>query len=254
MMRKPIFDTIRVQLGRGFTQAEVDQIDLLLDGLGLDRDPALSPTPVAGGQLTVGDAVGLDDPAAFFDAVRADVFGGTLKPDQVGGLTALLNTSSDVNLPLAFTAYLLATAAWETAYTVQPVREAFWLSEDWRRRNLTRYYPFYGRGYVQLTWRTNYERADSELGLGGRLTADLDAAMDPDIAAQIIAKGMIAGWFCGDKSGRRHTLERHLPTTGPAGKDGFKSARRIINGTDKAATIADEALKFQDALAIGGWQ
>ena len=38
-------------------------------------------------------------------------------------------------------AYLLATAFWETARTMQPVDEAFWLSEAWRRKNLR-----YGRG------------------------------------------------------------------------------------------------------------
>ena len=38
-------------------------------------------------------------------------------------------------------AYLLATAFWETARTMQPVDEAFWLSEAWRKKNLR-----YGRG------------------------------------------------------------------------------------------------------------
>ena len=33
-------------------------------------------------------------------------------------------------------AYLLATAFWETARTMQPVVEAFWLSEAWRKKNL----------------------------------------------------------------------------------------------------------------------
>lgn len=54
-------------------------------------------------------------------------------------------------------AYVLATVEWETAKTFKPVREAFWLSEAWRKKNL-RYYPFYGRGYVQLTWEKNYKK------------------------------------------------------------------------------------------------
>ena len=33
----------------------------------------------------------------------------------------------------------------------------------------------------------------------------------------------------------------------------FTSARRIINGTDKAGKIAGEASKFQAALQAGGW-
>jgi hypothetical protein len=31
------------------------------------------------------------------------------------------------------------------------------------------------------------------------------------------------------------------------------SARRIINGTDKAEEIAAEGRKFQEALQAGGW-
>jgi hypothetical protein len=164
----------------------------------------------------------------------------------------VLSAAKEVGWPVAFTAYALATACHETAYTMQPVREAFWLPESWRSKNL-RYHPFYGRGYVQLTWKDNYVRADRELGLGGRLNSNLDLAMEPDIAAKIMVKGMQEGWFCGDKSGQRHTLARHLPTDGAATVAQFTSARRIINGTDKAAKIAGEAIKFQSALQAGGW-
>jgi len=253
-MRKPIFDTIRAQRGRGFTSEEVCAIDALLDQLGVEKEAeavaAPDPAPVkAGADCTPG----LDNPSAFFDSVRQSrVLGGELKPDQVRGLEAVLAAAREAGWPLAFTAYALATACHETNCTMQPVREAYWLSEGWRRNNL-RYYPFYGRGYVQLTWKANYEKADRELGLGGRLTCDLDLAMDPDIAAKITVRGMQEGWFCGDKSGKRHNLARHVPANGAAGLDQFTSARRIINGTDKAAKIAAEALKFQAALQAGGW-
>jgi hypothetical protein len=82
---------------------------------------------------------------------------------------------------------------------------------------------------------------------------NLDLAMDPDIAARIMVRGMQEGWFAGDKSGRRHTLARHLPADGPASLSQFATARRIINGTDQAGKIAQEAIKFQDALVAGGW-
>jgi hypothetical protein len=255
-MRKPIFDTIRVQRGKGFTAEEVKEIDALLDQLGIERDDqtlaptAPDPTPTAG---AAAGTPGLDDPQAFFDSVReSGVFGSALKPDQVKGLEAVLGPAKAAGWPLAFTAYMLATAAHETAETMQPVREAFWLSESWRRAHL-RYYPFYGRGYVQLTWKPNYERADRELELGGRLNADLDLALDPDIAAMIMVRGMQEGWFARDKAGQPHTLARHLPANGAASVDQFTSARRIINGTDKAGPIAGEAIKFQTALQAGGW-
>ena len=41
-------------------------------------------------------------------------------------------------------AYVLATAYWETNRTMKPVEEAYWLSEEWRRKNL-RYYPWHGQ-------------------------------------------------------------------------------------------------------------
>lgn len=254
-MRKPIFDIIRAQRGKGFTADEVKAVDTLLDRLGLEKDeapatvPAADPVPVTAG---TGD-VGLDNAQAFFDAVRdSGMFGGALKPDQVKGLETVCSAAKAAGWPLAFTAYALATACHETAYTMQPVREAFWLSENWRRAHL-RYFPFYGRGYVQLTWKDNYVRADRELDLGGRLSNNLELALDPDIAARIMVRGMQEGWFAGDKAGKRHTLARHLPSKGAASVAQMTSARRIINGTDKAGKIAAEAMKFQRALEAGGW-
>lgn len=224
--------------------------------VGVDPDGIPGPATMRAVARALGisvDARGarsLQRPPAFFDTVRGPLFAGSLKPDQVRGTQALLAAVGTAGWSLAWAAYGLATAYWETARTMQPVREAFHLSEDWRRRNL-RYFPHYGRGYVQLTWPANYERADRELGLGGKLIADLDLAMDCDIAARILVRGMEEGWFAGDDRGR-HTLARHLPA--PEGSfEGFRAARRIINGTDKAADIAQIAVRFQDALRAGGW-
>ena len=41
MVRKPIFDLLRRMLGRGFSQAEVDAIDMALDDLAQDRPPGM---------------------------------------------------------------------------------------------------------------------------------------------------------------------------------------------------------------------
>lgn len=189
------------------------------------------------------------DPKPFFENMRAGLLGPSLSADEVTGCDAILDAMAGT--PLAYCAYALATAYHETAATMKPVREAFWLSEEWRKNNL-RYWPWYGRGYVQLTWETNYERADQELGLGGSLLQNPDRALDPKIAADIMRRGMVEGWFAGDSAGR-HTLARHLPETGPGTLDQFCSARRIINGTDKKLLIAREALQFQTALAAGSW-
>ncbi|MFL6728068.1 MAG: hypothetical protein ACJ8FS_16370 [Sphingomicrobium sp.] len=130
---------------------------------------------------------------------------------------------------------------------MEPVKEAFWLGEDWRKANL-RYYPWYGRGFVQLTWEANYKRADDELNLGGTLIADPDLALQPGIAAKILRLGMEQGWFT------RKALKDYLPLSGRAGYDAYKEARRIINGTDKWDVIAKEAQSFEAALLAGGWK
>lgn len=137
-------------------------------------------------------------------------------------------------------AYVLATAYWETAHTMEPVREAFWLSEDWRRANL-RYYPWYGRGFVQLTWETNYHKAGAELGID--LTTDADKVMQPEISAEILVVGSRDGWFTGKRLDDYITLQ----------SSNYRGARRVINGTDKAAAIAEIAREYEEGLLAEGY-
>lgn len=194
-------------------------------------------------------AKALGQPQAFFDAVRA--FAGDLKQEQVDGFNAVLKAIGEARWPIAWAAYGLATAWWETARTMQPVKEAYWLPESWRKKNL-RYFPHYGRGYLQITWLDNYKWADRELGLNGALLADLDKAMEPEIAAAILVRGMEQGAFSKDRKGPR-SLARYLPKDRKATKEEFRLARPIINIMDKASEIAALAVKFQDALEAGGW-
>jgi hypothetical protein len=60
-------------------------------------------------------------------------------------------------------------------------------------------------------------------------------------------RGMQEGWFTGASFGGS------LPGAGVARLDQYTGARRIINGTDCAAEIADYAMHFQAALLVGGW-
>ena len=220
----PLFEVIRdikFRAGGGnkLTQAEVDAVNA-----------ALTP------QLAVlAKPRALKDPAAFFASVRAKF--GSLKASQVEGFETLLKAMEKWSVP--DTAYGLATAFWETNRTMQPVREAYWLSEDWRKANL-RYYPHYGRGYVQLTWPANYAKADKELGLGGTLVANLNRAMEPKIAADVMVRGMEEGWFTGKKNAD------YAP-------DDYVGRRAIINGKDHAHDIAAMARSFEDALKAGRW-
>lgn len=161
-----------------------------------------------------------------------------------GNAPVLIQHGKDHGLLRNQLAYVLATADWETAFTMKPVKEAYWLrnAEAWRKRNL-RYYPWYGRGYVQLTWEANYERAQDELGLGTMLTDEPDKAMDPDIAADIAIKGMIEGWFTG------HRLDNYITLR----KSDFVGARKIINGHDKKHKIAGIAEQYDKLLLADGY-
>jgi putative chitinase len=200
------------------------------------------------------------NPAAFFAALKPSPF-GTLTQSQVDGLNAILSAMLAAGWPIAFAAYGLATAAHETAKTMEPIKERGG-DEYFRRRydisgnrkkalELGNDQPgdgpkYAGRGYVQLTGKANYRKAGDKLGVD--LVGKPDLALDRTIAGRVMVWGMTEGWF----SGRR--LAGSLPASGNATFEMFRRARRIINGTDKDAEIAVLALKFQAALNAGEWQ
>jgi len=139
-------------------------------------------------------------------------------------------------------AYVLATAEWETNKTFLPVKEAYYLgnsAEAYRKK--LRYYPWYGRGFVQLTWKENYIKAGEKLGKD--LITNPDRAMEPDTAAWVLVLGMKEGWFTGKKLSDYITLKT----------SGFTEARRIVNGTDKAKEIAVLAKKWDKDLLASGY-
>lgn len=195
------------------------------------------------------------DLAAFFTTMRqGKLLGPTLSDNEVQGCKAIIAACK--GWPVAWTAYALATAYHETAGTMQPIREyggpAYFrrmYDPQGSRPALARKHgnttpgdgaKYYGRGYVQLTWKCNYERAQEELGVS--FVSHPDLALEPAHAAAIMARGMSEGWFTGK------SLKTYLPTTGKATHTQFKEARRIINGTDRAADVATYAVEFQRAL------
>lgn len=182
------------------------------------------------------------DRAKFFAAVRSPLFAGKLSERQVQGIDAILDEAERRSTPLNHLAYMLATAFLETARTMQPIAE--YGKGAGRKYGVKGKYGQvpYGRGYVQLTWDSNYERADKELGLGGKLLRDFNLAMRQDIAAKIMFVGMTEGWFTGKKLGDYI-----------GAKVDYVGARRIINGTDKAKTIASHAAVFERALKAAGY-
>ncbi|MEM7303349.1 MAG: hypothetical protein AAF468_19895 [Pseudomonadota bacterium] len=160
------------------------------------------------------------------------------------GLTRkIIAEAKDMGILRNQLAYILATAFWETGRTMRPVKEAHYLgprAEAWRRKNL-RYWPWYGRGLVQLTWERNYIRAGKKLGRD--FTINKDDVMEDDATVKILLIGSMEGWFTGKKIGDYITLQ----------KSDFVNARRVINGRDKAHAIAEIARDYDRALKREGY-
>lgn len=203
----------------------------------------------------------LGKPDSFYSALRADkLFGDEISPSEFQGVEAILDAAQ--GLPLSYVAYMLATAYLETAHTMQPIKEFGGEAYFTRRYDINGNNPalakrlgntqpgdgamFAGRGFVQLTGRSNYDRADHELGLGGKLLANPGLAMQPEIAADIMRSGMVEGWFTGRKL--KDWLNKDEGDT-----IDFFACRAIINGHDRAADIAGYAMQFQAALVAGEW-
>ena len=199
-------------------------------------------------------------PSKFFDACRAGIMGPELDNNEVSGANAILEAC--VGLPVAWAAYALATSFHETAHTMQPIKEYGGPRYFTRMYDVTGERPtlakrngnvspgdgarYFGRGFVQLTWRVNYENAGKKLNVD--LVGNPDMALDPAIAAMILRYGMREGWFTGK------SFQSYLPAAGLADEAQFQAARRIINGTDKALMIAKYAMQFQAALVAGEWE
>src|SRR5262249_47329950 len=97
-------------------------------------------------------------------------------------------------------------------------------------------YKYRGRGFVQLTGRTNYKNLGAILGVD--LLNHPELALDPQNAYKIMSYGMRNGTFTGKK------LSDYFNAT----TTDYVNARRIINGTDKAALIGDYGEKIEAML------
>ena len=193
----------------------------------------------------------LTRPKQFFDRARLVV--GNFDQQQVDTINRLLAKAA--HWPLGWLAYGLATA-WHEA-RLKPIREkggAAYLAkyDTGRLARMLGNTPeadgdgikYAGRGLVQLTGRTNYEKAGKFIGVD--LIANPDLALDPEHAAAILVWGMEYGAFTGK------ALADYLE--GWRGDySHFRQCRKIINGMDRATDIAKYAEQFQDALEIGGW-
>lgn len=157
-------------------------------------------------------------------------------------------------------AYMLATIKHETNNTFYPVMEGYYLKSNriaalyayYRKHNpgaLSTIFPngadqptYEGRGYVQITHKSNY----SMFGI----VDTPEKALEPETAYKIMERGMANGIFTG----------RRLQDSVNENETDYYEARRVINGKDKASLIAGYAEDFavcielvSDELAMQGY-
>lgn len=177
------------------------------------------------------------DRKKFFDSYR-DAFGALTQP-QVDGIEQLLAfmEADSTLIDLRHGAYELATVKRECGDEWHPVREYS------RGRHMEYGNPdsvtgqtYYGRGYVQITWKANYAAMGKALSLD--LVNNPDLALVPANAYQIMSYGMRHGAFTGVG------LSRYIHDA----VCDYTGARKIINGTDHAEMIAGYAVKIEAAL------
>lgn len=178
----------------------------------------------------------------FFHSYRSTF--GKLSQDQVASLNFLLTAfEADARwVDIRHVAYALATIRHETAHTYEPISErgsAAYLSKYWTnakiRRSLGNTEPadaqrYKGRGYVQITGRSNYTRFG--------IADNPDKALEAQTAFEIMTRGMHEGLFTGKR------LKDYIN----GDKCDYVQARRIINRLDKAKEIAAYARGFEEML------
>jgi len=174
-------------------------------------------------------------------------FGG-LNQSQVDGIDFLLDKldASPILNDARWYAYILATIKHECAEKWQPINElgsAHYLQSK-------SYYPYTGKGYVQLTWESNYLAINpivKEFFPDKDIMKNPDDALNPEVAWIICEAGMTKADigplkepnFCAGQ-----TLERYFNDN----TTDWVHARRIINGMDCANLIAGYAQKLYDII------
>tara|TARA_A100000171_G_C2140369_1_gene154952 strand:+ start:17029 stop:17637 length:609 start_codon:yes stop_codon:yes gene_type:complete len=182
----------------------------------------------------------------FFDSYRS-AFGKIRSNNKVANINIMLDSlvrySHLLNpaTPIEQLAYIAATVHHETGARYSAFKEvrqrvAITKRQKYIRRLQDRYWytGYYGRGPVQLTWKRNYQWAQRTTG--APLVANPNLLLeDPYLGYEVTIKGMVEGAYTGK------SLSNYINKS----KIDYVNARRIVNGKDKAAKIAQYAIKFE---------
>jgi putative chitinase len=185
----------------------------------------------------------------FFDSVRPSLFHNNLKDSQVKGCEHLLDVwerhfeGPNPRDGTHWLGYCFATVFHETAETMEPIEEyGKGKSHSYGKPVGEHNQCYYGRGYVQLTWETNYKKGKERMKEVYDIECDIHKEphrmLEHEISALILYDGMIYGWYTGVG----------LPKYFNATTEDPKNARKIVNALDKADLIAGYYHKFKKSL------
>lgn len=97
-------------------------------------------------------------------------------------------------------------------------------------------FAYYGRGYVQLTWWSNYGASGVAIERGLDLLLDPDLVKRPAVAYALMSDGMRTG----NGFANRHKFSKYFTST----VTDYTGARHMVNGSDHASDIAAIAVIF----------
>lgn len=121
--------------------------------------------------------------------------------------------------------YIIATAWHESKLQLIKEKRANVGSDLYNKQEAYWNTGYFGRGFVQLTHRENYEKLGDEIGID--LVNNPDLALDRRYAADIIVIGMMKGIFTG------RSLGDYINNV-----EDYYNARRVVNGLDRSELIS----------------
>lgn len=173
----------------------------------------------------------------MIEKINSSLFKGKISGLQIKGINDISEAFNAEGLTdKRQLAYILATVYHESGRRMQPVKE--FGGESYLKAKP--YYPYYGRDLVQTTWKGNYQKVKDFSGIDVVNKPELIGQMP--LAAKVAVHFMNKGYYTGKK----------LSDYFNEGKEDPINARKIINGLDRANTIAAYYKLFLDAIKETG--
>ena len=174
---------------------------------------------------------------AQFESDLGRALGRPLTAEQLQSVRVIFAKCDEMGIKSRrFVSYILGTAWHESR--LRPIEEIRAKEGTTVRRMQDKYWHtgFYGRGFVQLTHKRNYEKFAEITGVD--IVSEPEKAMELEVSAHILVYGMLYGSFTGRKLSDYFTAQFSR----------WKEARRIVNGTFHADLVAGASIKIYGVL------